>query len=172
MTRLTLLTVMLALTGCMGAIDLPASGAPAVGLDEDGDGAPEALVYADADGEPLTDPATGGPAEVPGSRERLAAGGRVDTTVAGLLETLGVLGVPLAAGAGALWGRAKPVKRALHAETLFRGLVGAVQHARTHGGLDTKALARLDAALAGANSQVEGLNRAIAMTKAEMKAAE
>ena len=170
MTRLALIILMTgALTGCMGAMDLPASGVPTVELDEDGDGAPEALVYADADGRPLTDPATGRAAEVPGSRERFAAGGRVDATVAGLLESLGLLGVPLAAGAGALWGRAKPVKRALHAETLFRGLVGAVQHARTHGGLDATALAQLDAALSGANSQVAGLNRAVDLAKADMK---
>ncbi|MFW6145749.1 MAG: hypothetical protein ACOC7R_00280 [Planctomycetota bacterium] len=170
MTRLMLSILMtVALTGCMGALDPTASEAPTVALDEDGDGAPEVLVYADAEGRPLADPATGGPAEVPGSRERLAAGGRLDASVAGLLETLGLLGVPLAAGAGALWGRAKPVKRALHAETLFRGLVGAVQHARTHGGLDAKTLTRLDATLAGANSQVTGLNRAIALAKAEMQ---
>jgi len=170
MTRFILLALAtLSLTGCMPPLEPRTGGAPAVALDEDGDGVADALVYADGDGRPLTEPSTGGTVEVPGSRARFAAGGRVDTSIAGLLETLGVLGVPLAAGAGALWGRAKPVKRALHAETLFRGLVGAVQHARTHGGLDATALAQLDAALSGANSQVAGLNRAVDLAKADMK---
>ncbi|NLF30561.1 MAG: hypothetical protein GX591_06705 [Planctomycetes bacterium] len=170
MNRLTVLIVTsFLLTGCMGGLEPLAAGAPTVALDEDGDGVPEALVYADADGRPLTDPATGGPAEVPLSRERFAAAGGVDTAVAGLLETLGMLGVPLAGGVGALWGRARPARRALHAETLFRGLVGAVQHARENGGLSADALAQLDAALSDANAQVAGLNRAIALAKADRK---
>lgn len=126
---------------------------PTVPIDEDGDGVPDLDAFATETGLPLTDPTTGQPAEVPGSRDKYIRAAGADTAVGGLLEIAGLLGIPLAAGAGALWSRKKPVQRVAALETFFRGLVTSVQ------GVRQKAHANGSLAADDLDESLEALNR-------------
>ncbi|NLF33268.1 MAG: hypothetical protein GX591_20575 [Planctomycetes bacterium] len=158
------------LCGCRGlvaALDNPTEAVPPrpglrqAPLDADADGVAEAMVWVDAaSGAPLIEPATGLPVEVPGSRDALARAGTVDSGLADLLAAIGI-SIPLAGSIGALIARHKPMR-------LLSGLVQSVQAVREDVAQSPDALARVDAVLAFSNSQVAGLNKAIARAKASI----
>lgn len=134
--------------------------------DETGDGVADIDVYTNADGEPLIEPATGQPAEVPGSREKYAAGMQADTAIGTLLQVAGTLGLPLAGGAGLLWGRKKPIQRLTALWTQFCGLVRSVnevRHTAETGGAVTAG--QIDALLREFNALTPQLEAAIAEAK-------
>ena len=132
-----------------------------VAIDEDGDGLPEAL-GSDTNGDGLVDE------ELPGSRAYFAEAELFDQGISDLLLTLG-LSIPFAGIAGKFWGAYKPAKRAVNAERLFKGVVDSVQRVRESGKLDVDSIKAVNAALHEAQQQVKGLEKAIAMAKAEEK---
>ena len=139
--------------------------------DENGDGVPETYVVVTNSGAPVMDPDTGEQMEVPGARASLAAAAATDTGMADLLMTIGLLaGVPGAGLAGKWWGALKPTQRATHAESMFSGIVRSVQTIRKDPGLNAEALTEVNRILVAANTEIQGLNDAIAKAKAEMAA--
>jgi len=166
---MTLVTVAWLLTGCQllaplagtGPADDP-TGLTTVPIDADNDGIPEAMAYATPDGEPLIDTRTGAPAEVPGSRERMANAGSIDMSVESLLQIAAVCGIPLAGLAGRVWGKTKPTQR-------LTGLVRSVQAVRDAARTGPLTTEQIDTILKDANAQAAGLERAIAEAKVELK---
>jgi len=129
-------------------------------LIRDDAGDPVALAYASPTGVPLTDPATGLPAEVPGSREKFATAGSIDMSIAGILTALGVI-IPGVGAVGAAIGRIKPNQK-------LAGLVHSVQAVRTAVSAEgTLTPEKLDSILTEVNANVVGLEKAIQNIKAD-----
>jgi len=166
------------LIGCAGlsgvltnyAADNP--GVQTVALDTDEDGVADTVVIANEDGTIYLDPATSQPVEVPGARAVFDASKQTDADFSELLGTVGaVFGVGGVGLAGRWWARIKPTQRAVQADAMFRGLVASVQQIRHNPKLTPDTLTKINAILAAANSQIEGLDRAVALAKADAKAA-
>ena len=135
--------------GCIGSTlkDFWAEnpGSPVYIVDDDGDGVPEALASKDG--------------ELAGTREQFTEAGIFDEHIGALL---GLFGGGAATG---LYRLLKPAKRTLHAEAMFRGVVGAVQKVREEGSISTETMAVINNILKEVTAGIPGIKEAIAKAK-------
>jgi len=142
---------------------------PVAPYDEDGDGLADTIVRTEADGTPKLNLITGKVDEVPNARAAFEEAKGIDEGLGMLLQTIGV---PFGLGGiGLLVGRLKPTQRAKQMTTLFETMVGTVDKYRHSKEITPKALAEINALLMEVNSQIKGMDDAVAKAKLVNKAA-